>query len=283
MAKLDPRKRASLPDSAFAYVDARGRRRLPINDESHVRNALSRFNQVSFESEEAKELAQNRLLKAAKKYGIVPVGFMTRQIESERKRASRSAARELPTGFLTMMMTDIEGSTALLRKLGDGYASLLDDVRAILHDAVVSAGGLQIDARADDSFAVFEEPASAVVAAAALQRAIAARAWPESVSVRVRVGIHSGEPTLAKVGYIGLAVHTTARICAAAHGGQVLVSGPTVTASGDTAASSVRFRFLGLHRLAGLPEPEELYQLEADSLAGTFDPPRTRGSITAGK
>jgi class 3 adenylate cyclase len=277
MAKLDPRKRANLPDSAFAYVDSRGRRRLPINDESHVRNALSRFNQVSFENEEAKERARNRLLKAAKKYGIVPVGFIASQIESERRHASKSALRDLPTGFLTMMMTDIEGSTALLRKVGDRYATLLDDVRVILHDAVIRAGGRQIDARADDSFAVFEHPAAALEAAATLQRAIASRAWPESVSVRVRVGIHSGEPTLAKVGYIGLPVHTTARICAAAHGGQVLVSGPTVTASGDTVASGVRFRSLGPHRLSGLPEPEELYQLEADGLANVFDPPRTRG------
>jgi class 3 adenylate cyclase len=279
MAKLDPRKRASLPDSAFAYVDSRGRRRLPINDESHVRNALSRFNQVSFESDETKERARTRLLKAAKKYGIVPVGFITSQIESERKRAGKSTTSDLPTGFLTMMMTDIEGSTALLRKLGDGYASLLDEVRAILHDAVVRAGGRQIDARADDSFAVFESPAAALEAAARLQRAIAGRAWPESVSVRVRVGLHSGEPTLAKVGYIGLPVHMTARVCAAAHGGQILLSGHTVTASGDTVASDVRFRSLGVHRLAGLPEPEELFQLEAKGLAGEFDPPRTRGPV----
>ena len=83
MSQLDSRKRAQLPRSAFAYVDSRGRKRLPINDESHVRNALSRFNQVAFEDEAAKERARTRLLEAARKYGIVPVGFMTGQMRTQ--------------------------------------------------------------------------------------------------------------------------------------------------------------------------------------------------------
>lgn len=278
MARLSPRRRADLPDSAFAYIDSRGKRRLPINDESHVRNALSRFNQVRFESDEAKERARNRLLKAAKKHGIVPVGFIASQIESER-RAAKPRPRDLPTGFLTMLMTDIEGSTGLLRKLGDAYAELLEEVRVVLRDAVESAGGCQIDARADDSFAVFEQAAGALEAALALQRSIVGRTWHEGVAVRVRVGIHSGTPTLAKVGYIGLAVHTTARICAAAHGGQILLSGPVVAGLGDTAPGGVRFRSLGTHRLAGLTEPEELVQLECEGLPAEFDPPRTRGRV----
>ena len=89
MARLSTNKRAELPDSAFAYIDSRGRRRLPINDESHVRNALSRFNQVKFEDESSRERARERLLKAAKKYGIVPIGFMTGQIKSERQATKR--------------------------------------------------------------------------------------------------------------------------------------------------------------------------------------------------
>lgn len=279
MAKLDPRKRASLPDRAFAYIDSRGKRRLPINDESHVRNALSRFNQVRFESDEAKERARNRLLKAARKFGIVPVGFIASQIESERRRAAKPRSRDLPTGFLTMLMTDIEGSTGLLRKLGDRYAELLEEVRVVLRDAVEAAGGSQIDARADDSFAVFEDAAGALEAAVTLQRSIAGRTWHDGVAVRVRVGIHSGTPTLAKVGYIGLAVHTTARVCAAAHGGQILLSGPVVKVLGDTAPDNTRFRSLGAHRLAGLTEPEELVQLECEDLPAEFEPPRTRGRV----
>ena len=93
MARLDSTKRADLPNSAFAYVDARGRRRLPINDEAHVRNALARFGQVRFEDEAARERARKRLLNAAKKYGIVPVGFITGQLQSERE-LGQAIARE---------------------------------------------------------------------------------------------------------------------------------------------------------------------------------------------
>ena len=88
MAKLDASKRTRLPDSAFAYIDSRGKRGLPIHDESHVRNALARFNQVRFEDDAARERARKRLLTAAKKYGIVPIGFMTGQIEAERTHAT---------------------------------------------------------------------------------------------------------------------------------------------------------------------------------------------------
>jgi len=128
MARLKTSERKELPDSAFAYIDARGRRRLPINDEAHVRNALARFERVAFETDEARERARVRLLKAAKRYGIVPVGFITGQIRSE--RAPRPADRKaLPTGSVTFLMTDIEGSTELLRRLGRRYASVLSETR----------------------------------------------------------------------------------------------------------------------------------------------------------
>src|SRR5688572_30643466 len=99
MPELNASKRAKLPDSAFAYVDSRGQRRLPINDEGHVRNALSRFNQVKFENEEAKERARKRLLNAAKKYKIVPVGFITGQIQLERELGRSQEEVTLPTGL----------------------------------------------------------------------------------------------------------------------------------------------------------------------------------------
>jgi uncharacterized protein DUF6582 len=111
VARLDATKRADLPDRAFAYIDSRGRRRLPINDEAHVRNALARFNQVKFEDELTRERARKRLLSAAKKYGIVPVGFITGQLQSERVRGEQRTHVKLPSGFVTMLMTDIEGST----------------------------------------------------------------------------------------------------------------------------------------------------------------------------
>ena len=281
MARLKPKKRARLPDRAFAYVDSRGRRRLPIHDRAHVRNALARFNQVDFENDAAREQARKRLLNAAKKYRIVPVGFITRQLQSERKyatariQATAMEAAALPTGLVTLLMSDIEGSTGLLRKLGDRYGVLLNDVRGILRAAVSGSRGREIDARADEFFAVFERAGAAVEAAAAVQRGLAAREWTDGLEVRVRIGIHSGHPTLTEAGYIGLAVHTTARVCTAAHGGQIVVSAATRTAIGASPPAGVRFRGLGRHRLAGLPDPEMLFQVQASGLRVRFPPPRT--------
>ena len=281
MARLKTRKRARLPDRAFAYVDARGRRRLPIHDKAHVRNALARFNQVDFDNDAARERARKRLLNAAKKYGIVPVGFITGQLQTEREhaaaqiRATAIDAAALPTGLVTLLMSDIEASTILLRKLGDGYGALLNDVRELLRTAVSRAGGREIDARADEFFAVFERPGAAIETAVAVQRELSTRTWPDRLEVRVRLGIHSGRPTLTDVGYIGLAVHTTARVCAAAHGGQIVASAATRAAIGTAPPSGIRFRSLGRHRLPGLAEPELLLQVQAPELRATFPPPRS--------
>ena len=385
MARLKTKKRDRLPDRAFAYIDARGRRRLPINDKAHVRNALARFNQVAFESDAAREAARKRLLNAAKKYRIVPVGFITGQLQSERRdatagrlvielgrnpapgeleqrlrtvlrdptlavlhwsdasgtyldgtgkpvplpaegtrravtylerqgrpmtavvhdptiladprlaktvldavqfvvekdrlhgeiQATATAAAALPTGFVTLLMTDIEASTALLRRLGDRYGAVLNDVRGILRAIVLSSGGREIDARADEFFAVFERAAAAVEAAVAMQRQLGERTWVDDLDVRVRAGLHSGRPTLTDVGYIGLAVHTTARVCWAAHGEQIIVSAATRAAVGAAAPAGVRFRSLGRHRLPGLTEADLLFQIQAPGLRATFPALRT--------
>lgn len=282
MSRLKSRKRARLPDRVFAYVDARGRRRLPINDKAHVRNALARFNQVAFENEAARERARKRLLNAARKYRIVPVGFMTGQLRAERARLRRrpdttaTDAEALPTGFVTFLMSDIEDSTVLLRRLGDRYGALLKAVRGILRTAVTRAGGREIDARADELFAVFERATAAIEASVVIQRALGGRTWTEGLEVRVRLGIHSGRPTLTDAGYIGLPVHTTARVCSAAHGGQILVSGATRAAIGTSAPRGVRFRSLGRHRLSGLPDAETLFQVQARGLRTDFPAPRTQ-------
>jgi class 3 adenylate cyclase len=283
VARLDSTNRANLPNSAFAYVDSRGRRRLPINDEPHVRNALARFNQVRFEDETARERARKRLLNAAKKFGIVPVGFITGQLQSERELAQLRAEEPLPlpSGFVTMLMTDIEGSTALVHRLGERYHQLINDVRGILRDAAVGFEGQVVETRADEFFAVFERPRSALDTAVMLQREFRGRSWLEGlegVEVRVRVGIHSGQPTLSAPNYIGIPVHTAARICAAAHGGQILVSGATRAASRGLAPDGVRFKRLGEYRLRGLPDPVALFQVAAKGLRGTFPPLRTRPS-----
>ena len=160
MVRLGSTERAGLPNSAFAYVDSRGRRRLPIHDEAHVRNALARFSQVKFEDERARERARKRLLNAAKKYGIVPVGFITGQLHSERELGELQAREppQLPSGFVTMLMTDIEGSTALVHRLGERYGELINDVRTLLRDTASGTDGRVVEARADEFFAVFEAP-----------------------------------------------------------------------------------------------------------------------------
>ena len=178
MARLKTSERKDLPDSAFAYIDTKGRRRLPINDEPHVRNALARFERVAFETDEARERARIRLLKAAKRYGIVPVGFITGQIRSE--RAPRSTDRKaLPTGSVTFLMTDIEGSTELLRRLGRRYPSVLSETRKVLRRAVRSSGGHEVDAHADEYFASFRRASDALDAALAIQRMFGEHTWPD--------------------------------------------------------------------------------------------------------
>jgi len=393
MSQLNAKKRSQLPKSAFAYVDSKGRRRLPINDEPHVRNALARFNQVAFEDDAARERARKRLLSAAKKYGIVPIGFMTGQlrsqmseaaagrfvielgqvdtpseferrlrtalrdpslsvlhwsdsagayldgagqpaalpadgesrvvtllerhgqpmtalvhdravldnpdlvktvtaavrlaVENERLRgqveARASEVRTLPTGYVTFLLTDIEGSTNLLQRLGDRYAALLAEVRAIIRSFVHRVGGREVDARADEFFAVFDRAKAALEAALAIERTLQGRAWPDGVDVRVRTGIHSGRPTLTDAGYVGLAVHAVARICSAAHGGQILLSAATRDAVGRSRPAGIRFRGLGSHRFRGLREAQALFQVEAADLPAHFPPLQTHAADTAGK
>ena len=218
MAKLSARERAELPDRAFAYIDSRGARRLPINDEAHVRNALARFDRVAWEDDAARDRARRRLLHAAKRFGIMPVGFINTQLGSSRARGPT-----LPTGIVTFLLTDIEGSTALLRELGDDYAALLRDVRACTRTAVAGAGGHPVDSHGDEFFAVFERSDAAVLAAIELFGTLREWSWPGDVEVLVRAGIHGGRPALTDSGYVGLSVHTVARICSVAHGGQIVV------------------------------------------------------------
>jgi class 3 adenylate cyclase len=270
VARLTDRERAKLPDRAFAYIDASGKRRLPIHDEAHVRNALARFSQVRFGSDNERDRSRQRLLEAAKKLGIMPVGFVTSQL-----RAQRTLPR-LPTGTVTFLLTDIEASTALLQRLGAGYSGLLQDVRRLIDVSVTSARGHKVDAHGDEYFGVFGTPEDAVEAAVTMQRAIAAYAWPEGGEVRVRSGLHSGRPELTDSGYVGLSVHTVARICAAAHGGQVIVSGQTAAAL--VLADGVTLLDLGSHRFAGLPREEPLFQVVAEGLLADFPPLRIFGS-----
>ena len=266
MPPLTAKERAQLPDSAFAYIDSRGRRRLPINDASHVRNALARFSQVAFEDDEARDRARSRLLRAAKKHGVMPIGFISAQLQPQRK---------LPKGHVTFLLTDIEGSTELLGHLDDQYAPVLADVRRRVRAAVRDADGREVDVRGDDHFAVFEQPPAALEAALAIQRAMRAHAWPGGTDVRLRIGLHSGRPALTDTGYVGLSVHAAARICFAAHGGQIVVSSAVRQAVEASLPDGVSLSSLGAWRFRGLPEPLDLFQVHAADLLADFPPLRS--------
>jgi class 3 adenylate cyclase len=274
---LSATARARLPDSAFAYIDSQGRRRLPINDVSHVRNALARFDQVDFEDDAARERARERLLRAAKKHGIVPLGFFDGQL----RKARGANVRSLPRGTVTFLLTDIEGSTKLLERLGDDYTGLLRDVRAMIRASVRTATGYEVDARADEFFAVFRRSTHALDAALAIQRALRDRTWPQKADVRVRIGMHTGRPTLTDTGYVGIAVHIAARVCWASHGGQILLSSAAHASFAERLAEGIAFRSLGRFSLHGVAEPEALWQVDAADLRVKFPRPRTLGPYAA--
>src|SRR5438105_12188170 len=175
---------------------------------------------------------------------------------------------DLPHGTVTLVFTDVEGSTQLVQRLGDGYAELLDDHRRLLRAAVEAAGGHIVDHRGDEFFLVFEEAAEAAQAAAAAQRAFAGHEWPEGLELRVRMGMHTGEPNFRDGAYLGLDVHRAARICQAGSGGQILVSQRTQQALD----SGAEFEDLGEHELPGLDRPERLFQLNVPGLPSAFPP-----------
>ncbi|MGH2761337.1 MAG: DUF6582 domain-containing protein [Thermoleophilaceae bacterium] len=265
MPPLSAKERAKLPDSAFAYIESSGKRRLPIHDASHVRNALARFGQVAFEDEEARDRARSRLLRAAKKHGIMPIGFISAQLQPQRK---------LPTGHVTFLLTDIEGSTELLARLEDGYAGLLAEVRRRVRAAVRQAGGREVSARGDDHFVVFERASAALEGALGIQRAMGAGGWPGGNDARLRIGLHRGRPALTETGYVGISVHAAARICFAAHGNQIVMSS-AVRAALDDVPEGIGLRDLGAWRFRGLPEPVAMYQVETPDLAVDFPPLRS--------
>lgn len=265
MPALGAKERAALPNSAFAYVDSTGRRVLPIHDEAHVRNALARFSRVHFEDDAARDRARMRLLTAAKKHGIMPLGFMRGQFRPDQK---------LPRGHVTFLLADIEGSTGLLHQLGDRYGGALVQLRRLLRSEVRAAGGREIDARGDEYFGVFEKADDAVAAAIAIQRVVRDHPWPDGVGLRIRIGVHTGRASLNETGYVGLAVHTVARVCTSGHGGQIVISAATRDALTGPLSEGVRMTSLGTWRLNGLRESTELLQVDVAGLLADFPPPR---------
>lgn len=186
---------------------------------------------------------------------------------------------ELPIGTVTFLFTDIEGSTQVLKQLGgDRYRQALEDHQRILRQGFAEHGGREIDTQGDSFFVAFRRAKDAVTAAIACQRGLAAHVWPDGAPLRVRMGIHTGEPTVGSERYVGLGVHRAARICAAGHGGQVLASQSTRELLRDDPIPDVSVRDLGEHQLKDLDEPEPLYQLVAPGLQESFPALKTVAS-----
>jgi class 3 adenylate cyclase/DNA-binding CsgD family transcriptional regulator len=190
-------------------------------------------------------------------------------------RAVATAGKQLPEGTVTFLFTDIEGSTPLLDRLGaERYRELLELHRQLLRNAVAAAAGFEIRAEADSFFAAFPRADEAASAAVAAQRALEAQDWPADGRLRVRIGLHTGEATLAGDDYVGLAVHRARRVCDAGHGGQVLASSATAELVGEGLPAGVSLKDLGDVRLAGFEAPERLTQLSIEGLPDAFPEPR---------
>jgi predicted ATPase/class 3 adenylate cyclase len=181
-----------------------------------------------------------------------------------------AAMRDLPRGTVTFLFTDIEGSTRLLDLLGDRYGESLAAHRRLLREAFTTHGGHEVDTQGDAFFVVFASAHEAVRAAAEAQRALSAHAWPLALPVRVRMGLHTGEPTRLYERYVGIDVHRGARVAAGGHGGQVLLSQTTRDLLGDELGDGLALRDLGEHRLKDLAQPQRLYQLVIPGLESEF-------------
>lgn len=181
----------------------------------------------------------------------------------------------LPGGTVTLLFTDIEGSTRLLQELGKAYEDLLDDHRLLLRTRFEANDGVVVDTQGDAFFVAFKRARDAVTAAVEAQHALAAHDWSGSARPRVRMAIHTGEPSHVSEGYVGLAVHRAARICSAAHGGQVLLSGTTRDLVGDQLPRGVALLDLGVHRLKDLDRPEAISLLVIEGIPPVFTALRT--------
>jgi predicted ATPase/class 3 adenylate cyclase len=177
---------------------------------------------------------------------------------------------ELPTGTVTFLFTDIEGSTRVLNALGDAYPAVLDRHHALLREAFDAHGGLEVMSEGDAFFVVFRSPIEAVRAATDAQQALSAEDWPPGARIGVRMGVHTGEAVLGGDNYVGIDVHRASRIAAAGHGGQVLLSDATRALSEQSLPPGVSVRDLGPHRLKDLPAPERLFQVVVAGLPSDF-------------
>ncbi len=188
---------------------------------------------------------------------------------------------DLPSGTVSLLFSDIEGSTVLLSRLGAAYADALDGQRRVLRASWADQGGIELGTEGDSFFVAFPTAIGAVGAAADAERELAVYPWPAGEQVRVRVGIHTGSPMVHDGGYVGMDVHRAARIAGAAHGGQVVLSAATAELVGGGLPGGVGLRDLGSHRLKDLPMPEHLFQLTIEGLRSEFPALKALGAASS--
>jgi len=193
---------------------------------------------------------------------------------------SDDSRKRLPSGTITLLFADIEGSTRLLHALGERFGPIRARMRELVRAAATTHGGHEVDWAGDGAFLAFSRARDAVAAAAEIQQALAREAWPPEGALRVRTGIHTGEPELGEEGYVGMDVVVAARICAAGHGDQIIVSRAARDLAGNEPLPGSSFRSLGRHRLKDVPNPEQLFQLVGPDLPDAFPPLRTLGGAT---
>ncbi|HET6948467.1 MAG TPA: tetratricopeptide repeat protein [bacterium] len=186
---------------------------------------------------------------------------------------------ERPAGTVTLLFTDVEGSTRLLQTYEQAYPAILAGQRAILREAARRHGGYEVDARGEEVFVAFPRAKDALAAALTAQRALQHHQWPEGAAVRVRMGLHTGEPVITDSGYVGMDVHRASRICNAGYGGQILLSEATRSLIGGDLPPGVSVLDLGEHRLKDLIHPTRLYQVVSRDLPSEFPPLRSLATL----
>ena len=187
----------------------------------------------------------------------------------------RAPRADLPAGTVTLLFADVEGSTRLLHLLGERFAPARARMRELVRVAAADHGGAEVDWAGDGAFLAFTRARDGVAAANDIQRALAAEPWPSDEALRLRIGIHTGEPELGREGYVGMDVVVAARICASAHGEQIVLSRSTRDMAGEEPVAGAGFRPLGRHRLKDVPAAVQLFQLLAPNLPDDFPPLKT--------
>lgn len=241
----------------------------PLREETY--RHLMRLHRLSGDEAGARRVYQTCVKVLQRELDAEP-SAETRAEFARLSRRDLLAENDLPSSTITLLFTDIEGSTQLLQRVGERYAGILEEHNRILRAAFARWNGRVVDTQGDSFFVAFARAADAVSAATEAQRALAKQAWGEGVAVRVRMGLHTGEPKRAGERYVGLDVHRAARIGAAGHGGQVLLSQTTRELVERELPVGVSLKDLGEHQLKDLSRAEHIFQIVANDVRSDFPP-----------